>query len=487
MQKAAIRIVLIVLLLILIVRALGQTLPEPHLVSAGLPKYPALARQARIEGEVRVEFTLNSSGEPVSVSAVSGHPMLKGAAEENVKTWKFELPKDLYRTEWKYDTIFNFKFSTDNQPYENPKLSVTIDSYHYVEVITNPPSNNFAHDCPRPSETQPPSSVTERDFVELSRSGCYGTCPSYKVKVAGNGDVSWRGGAFVDAVGERHSTIGSESATALLEKFNSPAFWALCGGYDASVTDSSTMQIEVRIGGRSKTVCNYANSAPQFEKSLEDAVDAAANTHGWRHGDARTEPLSNILQDAYMPKLGVTPLMKADAEADLSAIKEILISADDVDATDGSGWTALMYAAASGHSEPVELLLAAKANPNHKSLNGDTPLMASAISRLFDQNLAHAGAALNAKNSFGTTALMILAAAGEADEVRDALKAGADATLKDSMGRAALDYLHLANCGKSPVPGYSAFTTGEKCDELDEDDVREVAALLKRASGSVRH
>jgi hypothetical protein len=29
---------------------------------------------------------------------------------------------------------------------------------------------------------------------------------------------------------------------------------------------------------------------------------------------------------------------------------------------------------------------------------------------------------------------MILAAAGEADEVRDALKAGADATLKDAIG-----------------------------------------------------
>jgi ankyrin repeat protein len=147
-----------------------------------------------------------------------------------------------------------------------------------------------------------------------------------------------------------------------------------------------------------------------------------------------------------MTKPGVTFLMKAAAEADLSAIKEILISADDVDATDGSGWTALMYAAASGHSEPVELLLAAKANPNHKSLNGDTPLMASAISRLFDQNLAHSGAALNAKNSVGTTVLMILAAAGEADEVRDALKAGADAP-----SRIQRDVLHSTICASQTV------------------------------------
>jgi TonB family protein len=479
-------LVLSVLLLIAVV-VFGQRLPEPRLKSAGLPQYPPIARLAQIQGEVKVKFVLNSDGEPISVLAVSGHPMLKPAAEENVKTWRFELPKNLSRTEWKYDTVFNFKISNDKQPYEDPKLTVTLDSYRYVVVITNPPSTKYAHDCPLPTETQPPQSVGAGDFVELSRSGCYGTCPSYKVRVAENGDVTWSGGGFVEARGERHSTIALEAAHALLEKFQSPAFWALCGGYDASVTDNPTMQIEVRIGGHSKTVWNYADSAPESEQSLENDVDAAANTHAWRHGDPRIEPLSNISQDAYLPKPGVTALMKAAAEANLSAIKEILTSGGDVDATDASGWTALMYAAASGHSEPVELLLATKANPNHKSLNGDTPLMASAISRLFDEDLARAGADIDAKNFVGTTALMILAAGGEADEVRDALKAGADVTLKDSMGRTALDYLRLANCGKSPVPHYSTFTTGEKCDHLDEDDVREITTLLKSAKRNPMH
>ena len=437
------------ILLLIATVALGQRTPEPYLKSAGLPQYPPIARLAQIQGEVKVEFVLNLDGEPVSVIAVSGHPMLRAAAEQNVKTWRFELPKDLYRTEWKYNTIFDFRISNDKQPYEDPKLTVTLDSYHHVVVTTNPPSTRYAHDCPLPADAQPPQSLMAGDFVELSRSGCYGTCPSYKVRVAVNGDVNWSGSGFVEAIGERHSSIASEAARALLEKFESPAFWALCGGYDASVTDNPTMQIEVRIGGRSKKVWNYADSAPEFERSLENDVDAAANTHAWRHGDPRTEPLSNISQDAFLPKPGVTPLMKAAAEANLTVIKEMLTSGRDVDATDASGWTALMYAAASGHSQPVELLLASKANPNHKSLNGDTPLMASAISRLFDEALVHAGADVNAKNAVGTTTLMILAAAGEADEVRDALKAGADATVKDSMGRTALDYLRLANCGKS--------------------------------------
>jgi len=49
------------------------------------------------------------------------------------------------------------------------------------------------------------------------------------------------------------------------------------------------------------------------------------------------------------------------------------------------------------------------------------------------------------------------------------------------MGRAAFDYLRLANCGNSPVRQYNTLITGEKCDQLDEDDFREVASLLRSA------
>src|SRR5208282_6570219 len=100
---------------------------------------------------------------------------------------------------------------------------------------------------------------------------------------------------------------------------------------------------------------------------------------------------------------------------------------------------------------PVQLLLGMGADPNQKSAIGDTALMASASRGAFDDDLVKAGAKINAQNSAGVTALMILAAKGEADEIRDALKAGANASLKDAKGRTALDYLRLANCGKNPI------------------------------------
>jgi hypothetical protein len=80
---------------------------EPVLVSANIPKHPPLACQARIAGVVKLTFVLSgNAGEPTNVEATSGHPMLKDAAIENVKTWKF---KNSY-AKGKYETTFDYRF-----------------------------------------------------------------------------------------------------------------------------------------------------------------------------------------------------------------------------------------------------------------------------------------------------------------------------------------------------------------------------------------
>lgn len=114
----------------------AQQIPEPILESAQLPLYPPLAAQARIEGEVKVSFFLNSSGEVASLDVLSGHPMLREATATAVKSWKFRLPKDLFRTEWKYETTFRYHLSgRELQPNETAKLTVVVDSFHRIDVM----------------------------------------------------------------------------------------------------------------------------------------------------------------------------------------------------------------------------------------------------------------------------------------------------------------------------------------------------------------
>jgi len=122
-------------------------------------------------------------------------------------------------------------------------------------------------------------------------------------------------------------------------------------------------------------------------------------------------------------------------------------------------------------------------DPNQRSPHGDSALMASCVSGSWDDDLVKTGFDVNAQNWEGQTALMLLAARDETDEIRNALKAGADATLKDVLGQTALDYLKLASCGRSPLD--DRVTDGDfgytKCTAFGADDLRKAKSLLEDA------
>jgi hypothetical protein len=106
---------------------------EPALTALNLPHYPWLARQARVEGIVKVAFTLLPKSEaPTKVELISGPPIsngtaveeLKRLAVENVKTWRFQNGDAV---EHRYETTFDFRLS-------GPKEVVSFQSFHYITV-----------------------------------------------------------------------------------------------------------------------------------------------------------------------------------------------------------------------------------------------------------------------------------------------------------------------------------------------------------------
>jgi TonB family protein len=132
---------LIFLVTAISIMVVAQT--EPSLLSANIPKYPPLACQARIEGVVRLTFTLPPKGlQPTRVEVVSGHPVLKDATVENVKTWRFE--QNPYAVERNYETTFKYRLSGAEVAGER-KVSVTFESFREVEVVTDvaPPTINY--------------------------------------------------------------------------------------------------------------------------------------------------------------------------------------------------------------------------------------------------------------------------------------------------------------------------------------------------------
>lgn len=70
------------------VRVGGKVQP-PALLRQVQPVYPPLARQARVEGVVRLNAVLARDGTVVSLQVVSGHPLLVRAAVEAVQQWLY--------------------------------------------------------------------------------------------------------------------------------------------------------------------------------------------------------------------------------------------------------------------------------------------------------------------------------------------------------------------------------------------------------------
>jgi TonB family protein len=62
------------------------------LVIAASP-YPAMAREMRVYGTVKMQAVVASDGKVKEVKVVGGHPLLAEAALESAKKWQFQPSK----------------------------------------------------------------------------------------------------------------------------------------------------------------------------------------------------------------------------------------------------------------------------------------------------------------------------------------------------------------------------------------------------------
>ena len=68
----------------------GGRIRPPRLIRRVNPVYPAIARQARIQGSVRIDAIVDTSGRVVELKVLSGHPLLVGPAVDAVQRWVYE-------------------------------------------------------------------------------------------------------------------------------------------------------------------------------------------------------------------------------------------------------------------------------------------------------------------------------------------------------------------------------------------------------------
>ena len=59
------------------------------LINRVVPEYPAIANRTGVQGEVKLHAIIARDGTIQSLSVISGHPMLTGAALEAVQQWRY--------------------------------------------------------------------------------------------------------------------------------------------------------------------------------------------------------------------------------------------------------------------------------------------------------------------------------------------------------------------------------------------------------------
>jgi general secretion pathway protein A len=69
---------------------LGISLQPPKLVSSPRPTYPSLARTGNVQGVVMIDAVVNETGKVTDMKMISGNPVLKQAAMDALRTWKYE-------------------------------------------------------------------------------------------------------------------------------------------------------------------------------------------------------------------------------------------------------------------------------------------------------------------------------------------------------------------------------------------------------------
>ncbi len=87
----------------------GGRVKEPRLISSVTPVYPQTAMQANVQGDVKIQATIDQAGHVVKMKVISGPALLQRAALDAVKQWRYE-PSVLNEKPISVDMVVTVRF-----------------------------------------------------------------------------------------------------------------------------------------------------------------------------------------------------------------------------------------------------------------------------------------------------------------------------------------------------------------------------------------
>jgi len=119
--------------------------------------------------------------------------------------------------------------------------------------------------------------------ISIERTLCFGTCPSYTLRLFSDGRVDYLGQAYAPRVGVRHGRLDPFNFHRLARIVRDIGYFDLSDRYTCDVTDNPTVYTAVTRAGKRKVIEHYAprSTGPAQLQLFEDAIDAVLPYVEW--------------------------------------------------------------------------------------------------------------------------------------------------------------------------------------------------------------
>lgn len=117
--------------------------------------------------------------------------------------------------------------------------------------------------------------------ISLERTGCFGTCPVYKITLRKDGTATYVGNSYARRRGTFDGKLeyGFEKLAELIYR---QGFSNLENTYDSPFTDLDTAIVTVIKDGKVKTVSDYGSAAPVELWGIERLIDSISEEIVWK-------------------------------------------------------------------------------------------------------------------------------------------------------------------------------------------------------------
>ena len=154
--------------------------------------------------------------------------------------------------------------------------------------------------------------------IAFERTGCYGTCPAYKLTINGDGRVEYNGIRYVKAIGKKSGTVDEAGLRTILTAFSKANFFSVgkeVGSRECDCrqcTDLPTAITEISVANAKHNVEHYhgCGCASKELWDLEETIDRVVKVDQWTGDVSKAGPFGMTCWDPPPAKSNEKPPVK---------------------------------------------------------------------------------------------------------------------------------------------------------------------------------